>query len=322
VGQLWPIFAAMNHSTPMLSPQWSAYELLDSGFGEKLERFGDYILIRPEPQALWPRAWDEQKWYTTAHARFEQSGSHQGVWTPFQEMDNQWLVSYRFEQQSFRMRLALTQFKHVGVFPEQAANWDYIYHQCQRLHKQTLGPKSTEMGDEQTISDISVLNLFAYTGGASLAARAAGAQVTHVDAIKQVVQWAKNNAGYQQWHDMRWIVEDVLRFVEREIRRKKRYQGIILDPPAYGNGPNGEKWIMEKHIDELVAATAELLDPNHHFYILNAYSLGYSPLILENLIYSHFGNVGDLTCGELYLIEQSLGRKLPAGIVARFCSTS
>jgi len=195
----------------------------------------------------------------------------------------------------------LTAFKHVGVFPEQAVNWDFIFNSIGEM--KTPKPK--------------VLNLFAYTGGASLAARAAGADVTHVDSVKQVVTWANDNMTLSKLDNIRWLVEDALKFVKREQRRGNKYNGIILDPPAYGHGPNGEKWKLEENINEMVKAVVELLDEQEHFLILNAYSLGFSAMILENLFPKM--KKSKLETGELFL-KAKYGNVLPLGVFGRLKS--
>ena len=195
-------------------------------------------------------------------------------------------------------RLGLTSFKHVGIFPEQSVNWDFIYKNVKAA--KTPAPR--------------VLNLFAYTGGASLAARAAGAEVYHVDSIKQVVTWSKQNMELSGLTDIRWVVEDALKFVNRELKRGHKYNGIILDPPAYGHGPKGEKWKLEEQVNELVKGVAGLLD-KEHFLIMNTYSLGFSGIILENLFPPHLRK-NNFSIGELYLPATS-GVKLPLGVFAR-----
>lgn len=289
----------------ILSPShFQDYELIDAGKGEKIERFGKYVLIRPEPQALWSPAMPESEWKKVADARFIQDGSASGDWERYNKaMPDQWVIGYNRGEMKLRFRLGLTKFKHVGIFPEQAVNWDFIYDRC----KATTNPK--------------VLNLFAYTGGASLAAKAAGADVIHCDAIKQVLNWATTNMELSKLDGIRWLLEDAFKFVTREAKRGNQYDGIILDPPAWGHGPKGEKWKLEDQIDELMGQVAVILAPQQSFLVLNAYSLGYSSLILENLGRSHFGpaHLKNLQIGELCLPERS-GRKLPAGVFMRFFS--
>lgn len=286
----------------LLSPDhFRDYALLDSGNFEKLERFGPYTLIRPEPQAVWQPTWTPEKWQSMAHVRFNQQGSHKGEWQRLQQMPEQWRVSYNAPDYNLKFRLGLTAFKHVGLFPEQAANWDYAYSHCRRLQQ----PQ--------------VLNLFAYTGGATLACRAAGAQVTHVDSVKQVVTWANENLTLSGWDGVRWLVEDALKFAQRAARKGQHFHGIIMDPPAFGHGPKGERWKLEDLVDELVQNTTALLHPQGGFMIFNAYSMGFSPIILENLLRSHLpaDRLKRLELGELLLPEQAAARMLPAGIFAR-----
>lgn len=287
----------MNLYTPH---NWNDYELLDCGDLEKLERFGKNVLRRPEPQALWKKQWSEQEWDRLAQVTFIQKGSHSGEWKMREKVHNKWQIGYRHEGLALRFNLSLTSFKHVGVFPEQALNWDFIYRQVKSM--KDPAPR--------------VLNLFAYTGGASLAAKAAGADVTHVDSIRQVVSWSRENMESSGLKDIRWVVEDALKFVKREVKRGKKYHGIILDPPAYGIGANGERWKLEDSINEILHDISGLLE-EEHFLVLNVYSLGLSPLILENLVRTNFGETPNLDLGEVYLEARS-GIKLPLGILARF----
>ena len=280
---------------------WKAYELLDSGNGKKLERFGEYVLSRPEPQAVWSPFWTEKEWAKRWDAEFVQEGSHTGSWNRKGNIPDRWSISYQHGGLSLSFQLALTGFKHVGIFPEQADNWEYIFRTVKKM------------------PEAKVLNLFAYTGGASLAANAAGADVIHCDSIRQVVTWANQNRLLSHQKDIRWLIEDAFTFVKREAKRGSRYQGIILDPPAWGNGPKGEKWKLEDMVNELIALIAQILDPQKGFLVFNAYSLGFSPVVLQNLIFSHFGKeiAQQTEIGELCFKEKS-ERLLPMGIVARF----
>jgi 23S rRNA (cytosine1962-C5)-methyltransferase len=288
----------------LLSPQnWKDYELIDCGNFEKLERFGNVILIRPEPQAVWAKRYPESEWAKQHHIRFKGRSATSGEWIKKdQKTPDRWHMSYKNEDIKLEFRLALTSFKHLGIFPEQAVNWDYIIKNVKKF--KTTQPK--------------VLNLFAYTGGASLAARAAGAETTHVDSIKQVVSWANENQTLSGLENIRWTIEDALKFVKRELKRGRKYNGIILDPPAYGHGPNGEKWKLEDNIREMMDDVVKLLDEDEHFLILNTYSLGFSSVIVENLILSSFPEVQNLETGELYL-QASSGYKLPLGVFGKFC---
>jgi 23S rRNA (cytosine1962-C5)-methyltransferase len=282
------------------------YELIDCGDFEKLERFGLYITIRPEPQAVWSKKLDPKKWELMAHVKFNPVSSSSGSWQKLKPMPDQWMMQYQLQNLNeeadnhlIKFRLGLTAFKHVGIFPEQASNWDFIYTACKEIK----------------VKPVKVLNIFAYTGGASLAANAAGARVTHVDSIKQVVSWANENMQISNQSDIRWVVEDALKFVKREEKRGNKYHGIIMDPPAFGHGPNGEKWKLEEQLNELVNAAFNLLEPDNNFLILNAYSLGLSSLILENLLIEKSGL--QLKTGELFL-QATSGVKLPLGVFGRF----
>lgn len=278
---------------------WQDYELLDCGNFEKLERFGQIVLIRPEPQALWQPVWSAEEWQKMAHGRFEQQGSNAGLWVALRKgLPEHWYLKYNSEQLKLKFRLALTGFKHVGIFPEQADNWEYIAQQVKRLGQ---GAR--------------VLNLFAYTGGASLAAKQAGADVIHLDSVKQVVSWSRSNMELSGLTDIRWLVEDARKFVQREVKRGRTYQGIMLDPPAYGLGPNGERWKLEEQLGPMMEDVFRLLDPEGHFLVLNAYSLGLSSLIVDNFLAQHYG-LEQRESGELYLQARS-GMKLPLGVFGR-----
>lgn len=288
-----------------LKPEYfTDYELVDSGNYKKLEKFGSFILSRPEPQAVWDMSLSENEWNKLSNADFrkEAGNPEKGEWVLKKGMKEQWNINYHSSLLKISFRLGLTSFKHVGIFPEQAANWDYIYKKV-KLLKNT--PK--------------VLNLFAYTGGASLAAKAAGADVTHVDSVKQVISWGRENMEASELKDIRWVVEDAMKFVQREVRRGNKYQGIILDPPSYGRGPNGEKWIIEEQLNEILKGCRELLDKENHFFILNLYSIGFSALIVETLMKNIFGTIQNPEIGELYL-EDKTGKKLPLSIFGRFSS--
>jgi 23S rRNA (cytosine1962-C5)-methyltransferase len=287
-----------------LSPtQWEDYELLDSGNFEKLEKFGAYILSRPEPQAVWDKSLSEKEWEKRAHAFFKKDPKNpdKGQWVLKDKMPQNWFMTYRPKDFQLKFKLSLSSFKHVGIFPEQAANWDYIYERTKSIKKERA----------------KILNLFAYTGGASLAAALNNGDVSHVDSVKQVITWSRENMEANSLDGIRWIVEDALKFVKREVKRGNKYNGIILDPPAYGRGPEGEKWVLEDNINELLKLCKELLDPSEHFFILNVYSLGFSALIVDNLIDSCIGKVSNKEFGELYL-EDKFNKKLPLGIYHRF----
>jgi 23S rRNA (cytosine1962-C5)-methyltransferase len=282
---------------------WKDYELIDSGNFEKLERFGNQVLTRPEPQAVWDKSLPESEWQKQSQAVFrkEKNDPEKGRWILGKQCKEQWQIGYQYKTMNIRMRLGLTSFRHIGVFPEQGDNWDFIYDRV----KQMKSPKPK------------VLNLFAYTGGASLAACAAGAEVVHVDSVKPVITWARENMELSRLDGIRWIVEDALKFVKREARRGSRYNGIILDPPAYGRGADGEKWVLEENISEMIRTCSSLLDPGENFLIMSLYSMGFSSLIGENLIRAAFGARETLGSGELYL-NDGFGKKLPLGTIVRF----
>lgn len=288
-----------------LSPVLSDYELLDSGDFEKLERFGRYVTRRPEPQAIWHRSLTEEEWRRRADAAFlrDARSDERGVWRLKPQTPDRWTVGYDHAGMHLRMRMGLTSFKHVGIFPEQAANWNFIYDNCVRMRAEERTPK--------------VLNLFAYTGGATLAARAAGADTTHVDSVKQVVTWARENMEQSGLEGVRWIVEDALKFVQREVRRGNRYNGIILDPPAYGRGANGEKWILEDNIGEMLECCARLLEPRGAFLVLNLYSMGLSATLASTAVRQAFGTPFEEQFGELCFDDRA-GKRLPLGTYCRF----
>ncbi|MFD2036663.1 class I SAM-dependent methyltransferase [Belliella marina] len=295
----------MKETILSLTPQnWSDYELIDTGGFEKLERFGDFVLSRPEPQAIWDKSMDEQEWKSMAHAIFskEKNNPEKGHWNELKKIPHNWQISYRNQDDlKLKLNLAMTSFKHIGLFPEQAVNWDYITDTVKKL----------------PVKQPKILNLFAYTGAASVAARGTGADVTHLDSVKQVVTWSKHNMESSGMEGIRWIVDDAMKFIKREVRRGNKYHGIILDPPAYGRGPDGEKWILEEQINEMLKLCAELLEPEHHFLILNMYSLSFSSIIAANLVNSNFKEVNNAEHGELYLVDR-FEKKLPLGIFFRF----
>ncbi|MDR0667059.1 MAG: class I SAM-dependent methyltransferase [Prevotellaceae bacterium] len=293
----------------LLSPDhWSDYELLDSGGFEKLERYGAFVLSRPEPKAVWGKSLPDAEWRRLQHtsyvagAGFGRMGKEDsGTWRRAKTMPDQWTVGYGRGALQFRLRLGLTAFKHIGVFPEQAPNWEYIYAAVRSLP--VVRPK--------------VLNLFAYTGASTLAARAAGAEVTHLDAVRQVVAWARDNATLNAFDDVRWVVDDALKFVRREARRQHLYHGLILDPPAYGHGPNGEKWKLDERLWELLQACADILLPSDSFCVLTLYSNGFSSLVADTSVAAAFGQSREQESGELFL-QDPFGKRLPLSVFTRF----
>jgi 23S rRNA (cytosine1962-C5)-methyltransferase len=227
--------------------------------------------------------------------------NERGEWILKKGMPDRWHINYNYKSMHLKMRLGLTSFKHLGIFPEQADNWNYIFDTIQSFKEKGAN----------------VLNLFAYTGLASLVAKTAGADVTHVDSVKQVINWSRENMELSKLDNIRWVVEDAMKFVQREVKRGNKYNGIILDPPAYGRGPDGEKWILEKSLNDLVKLCRRLLKEENIFFVLNMYSMGFSVLVAENIISSVFGNKTKMESGELYCLDKA-GKKLPLGIFARF----
>ena len=276
---------------------WKEYELLDASDGERLERWGKYILVRPDPQVIWKGEKKHPLW-KKADAVYRRSQSGGGEWIK-KDVPEEWEISYR----DMRFLLSPMGFKHTGLFPEQAANWDY-------MRRVIAGRK------------LKVLNLFAYTGGASVAAAKAGAFVCHVDASKGMVARAKQNAALSALHadSVRFIVDDCIKFVEREIRRGSFYDGIVLDPPSFGRGPRGEKWVLEERLDELITKISGVLCERPSFVVLNSYTAGLSPsvcgYILSKTLVPRFG--GSVVSDEIGLPVTQSGLYLPCGSAARW----
>lgn len=298
---------------------WKDYQLLDCGNFEKLERFGNYVMARPEPKALWDKSMSDEQWNKMIHTRFHTGAGFgkagkedSGTWERRRKMDDQWYIRYKGEQPGldFSLRLGLTSFKHVGVFPEQSSNWEYIFRQTSELVQ-----KAQQNGAPKP----KVLNLFAYTGAASLAAKAAGADVTHLDSVRQVVTWARGNMEKSGMDNIRWIVEDALKFARREAKRGNVYQGIILDPPAYGHGPDGEKWKLDECLNDMLKCVSSILAPQDSFMVLNLYSNGFSAVLGETMVRQNFCQdtaFKSLDSGELVL-KDSFGKLLPLSVVVR-----
>lgn len=312
---------------------WKDYELVDSGDGEKLERFGNYYMIRPEPKALWGKTMPAGEWERMAHTRFRPGAGFakagkedSGTWERLKRTDDQWYIKYHGAQEGldFSLRLGLTSFKHVGVFPEQSSNWEYIYRETSKLVENAR--KNPSASGVAADGRPKVLNLFAYTGGASLAAKAAGADVTHLDSVRQVVTWAHGNQDASRLDGIRWVVEDAMKFAKREAKRGNVYQGIILDPPAYGHGTDGEKWKLDECLFEMMKTVNTILAPENSFLVLNLYSNGFSPVLGETVVREAFGlqepgtTAGlagyELESGELALRDR-FGKVLPLSIVIR-----
>ncbi|WMC93831.1 class I SAM-dependent methyltransferase [Kineothrix sp. MB12-C1] len=285
-----------------IADQWNDYEVLDTSLGEKLERWGDYLLIRPDPQVIWNTEKKHTGW-KKKNGHYHRSAKGGGEWEFF-NLPNEWSIEYR----DLTFHLKPFSFKHTGIFPEQATNWDWF----SNLIKQAKRP-------------VRVLNLFAYTGGATLSAAKAGAQVTHVDASKGMVNWAKENAAASGLADapIRWLVDDCVKFVEREIRRGNTYDAIIMDPPSYGRGPKGEIWKIEESIFPFVELTTKILSEDPLFYLINSYTTGLQPAVLSYMINltvsSKFG--GYVTAEEIGLPVTKSNLVLPCGASGRWQKT-
>lgn len=293
-------------SPELLCPVWEDYELIDCGDFEKLERFGRYVTRRPEPQAIWHKSLPNEEWNRLATAVFTREGGgsdERGRWHLKPSQPDQWFVSQRVGNKTIRMRLGLTSFKHVGLFPEQAENWTFIYESTRAMIDNGHAPRPK------------VLNMFAYTGGASLAAAAAGAEVTHVDSVRQCISWARENMEASHIEGIRWVVEDALKFARREVKRTHRYDGIILDPPAYGRGPEGEKWVLEQNIAEMLSLCAEMLNEGG-FLVLNLYSMGLSATLAKSAVNQLIESPRFEQFGELYFTDRA-GKALPLGVYYR-----
>lgn len=291
---------------------WTDYEVLDTSGGEKLERWGEYLLVRPDPQVIWNTERRNPGW-RKPNGIYHRSKSGGGEWE-FRNLPKQWTIRYPLGQQMLTFHLKPFSFKHTGLFPEQAVNWEWF---SGLIRKAVSAGRTT-----QSAHPVRVLNLFAYTGGATVAAAGAGAAVTHVDASKGMVQWAKENAASSGLSEapIRWLVDDCRKFVEREIRRGNHYDGIIMDPPSYGRGPKGELWKIEDSLHELVQLTARLLSDRPLFYLLNSYTTGLAPAVLTYLIHtevvSRFG--GTVDSQEVGLPVTDSGLVLPCGAAGRW----
>ncbi len=284
-----------------IADEWKDYELLDCGGGEKLERWGRQILVRPDPQAIWESKRENPGW-RRAQGRYHRSSEGGGHWEK-DKLPEQWQVKYK----DLTFQVKPMNFKHTGLFPEQAVNWDFAREKIQNAGR-----------------PVSVLNLFAYTGGATVACAAAGAQVCHVDAAKGMVNWAKENAKASGLENapVRWIVDDCAKFVERELRRGHSYDAIILDPPSYGRGPGGEVWKLEESLFPFLKLCAQALSDKPLFVILNSYTTGLAPSVLGYMLHllvaERFG--GKVTWDELGLPVTDTGLCLPCGSTGRWCS--
>ena len=281
-----------------VADNWKDYEVLDTSQGEKLERWGDYLLVRPDPQVIWETPKDNRGWHQK-NGHYHRSKKGGGEWE-FWNLPQQWSINYG----DLTFNLKPFSFKHTGLFPEQASNWDWFG----GLIRQANRP-------------IKVLNLFAYTGGATLAAAMAGASVTHVDASKGMVTWARENAASSNLAEapIRWIVDDCLKFVEREIRRGNKYEAIIMDPPSYGRGPKGEIWKIEEAIHPLIKSCAKLLSDKPLFFLVNSYTTGLAPAVLTYMVATELKAFkGSVEAQEVGLPVTDTGLTLPCGASARW----
>lgn len=287
-----------------IADNWKDYEVIDTADGEKLERWGKYILLRPDPQVIWNTPKSNPNW-NKLNGHYHRSSKGGGEWEFF-NLPEQWSINYR----NLTFQLKPFSFKHTGLFPEQATNWDWFSSIIMDAKKRNPN------------REIKVLNLFAYTGGATLSAAAAGANVTHVDASKGMVQWAKENAASSSLKDapIRWLVDDCVKFVEREIRRGNKYDGIIMDPPSYGRGPKGEIWKIEDSIYPFIELTTQILAEEPLFFLINSYTTGLQPAVLSYMmntaVVKRFG--GHVEAEEIGLPVSSNGLVLPCGASGRY----
>ena len=292
-----------------LADQWNDYEVIDCSKGEKLERWGDYLLVRPAPQVIWDTPKKEKGW-RKMNGHYHRSSKGGGEWEFFQ-LPKEWTIQYSLPiNKKLTFHLKPFSFKHTGLFPEQAANWNWF---------SQLIADAVSKGRQ-----VKVLNLFAYTGGATLAAAAAGASVTHVDASKGMVTWAKENAISSGLKDapIRWLVDDCVKFVEREIRRGNHYDAIIMDPPSYGRGPKGEIWKIEESVYPLIQLCSQILTDNPLFFLINSYTTGLQPAVLSYMISTVLGTAnGTVTASEIGLPVSSNGLVLPCGASGRYEAT-
>lgn len=282
-----------------IADHWKDYEVIDTSCGEKLERWGRYILLRPDPQVIWKTEKTVPEW-NRLNGHYHRSSKGGGEWEFF-KLPEEWTISYR----ELNFRLKPFSFKHTGLFPEQAVNWDW----CSERIREAGRP-------------VKVLNLFAYTGGATLAAASAGASVTHVDASKGMVTWAKENAAASHLENapVRWLVDDCVKFVERVIRRGNKYDGIIMDPPSYGRGPKGEIWKIEESIYPFVELAAQLLSDDALFFLINSYTTGLQPAVLSYMLSAVIRKKrgGEVQSSEIGLPVSSNGLVLPCGATGRW----
>lgn len=281
-----------------IAKNWEDYEILDMADGEKLERWKDVILVRPDPQIIWKQKSNPQMW-KTVNAKYNRSKTGGGSWQYNKKLPTSWQIKYK----DLTFNIKPMGFKHTGLFPEQAVNWDWMIAKI-----------------KQEKREIKVLNLFAYTGGATVACAYAGASVCHVDSSKGMVAWAKENmasSGLEK-RPVRYIVDDVIKFVNREIRRGNQYDAIIMDPPSYGRGANGEVWQFEENLDDLVKLCTKILSDNPLFFLINSYTTGISAKVLENILRLNINKKGKIEAGEIGLPMKNANLVLPCGIYGRW----
>ena len=285
----------------LLADQWKDYELIDASLGYKLERWGDFYFLRPDPQIIWDHGNLLEKYRSVIDAVYYRSNQGGGHWENFHSIPNRFEIRYR----DLTFHIKQMGFKHTGLFPEQAVNWDYMIHKIKKAKRK-----------------IRVLNLFAYTGGATVACLFAGASVVHVDSSRGMVDWCKENVSSSGYGDaeVRYLVDDVVKFVKREIRRGNHYDAIIMDPPSYGRGANGEVWNIEKNLCELIQLCCELLSDHPLFFLINSYTTGFSATVLANLLELTVQKKypGKISCGEVGLPIQQQSLILPCGIYGRW----
>ena len=283
------------------SPDWKDYALLDSGDGKSLERFGKYLLIRPRPQAIWPRSLASSEWKKANATLIEEKQEYGGKWNILNPMDKSWAINYK----DLKFQLQLGSSRHVGIFPEQATHWDWMRNQI-----------------DNSKTPLRVLNLFGYTGATTVAAAASGAEVTHVDSSKHAVSWANLNVKLSGLKEkpIRWVVEDTLKFIKREARRGNTYHGIVMDPPKFGRGSSGEVWDFFKKTPELIEACKDILAPDARFIVMTAYAITASALVTHQAVEQIVGDRGKFESGELVTKEESAGHMISHAIYTRWSS--
>jgi len=291
-----------NNITLTSSPDWKDYQLLDSGDGKTLERFGKYLLVRPRPQAIWATSLPSSEWKKANAILVEEKQEYGGKWNILNPMDKSWTIDYK----DLKFQLQLTSSRHVGIFPEQATHWDWIRSQIKSSKK-----------------PFRMLNLFGYSGAATAAGAAAGAEVTHVDSSKHAITWANQNIKLSRLAEkpVRWIAEDALKFVKREARRGSTYHGIVMDPPKFGRGSSGEVWDFFKRTPELIEACQSILAKDAVFLVMTAYAITASAVVTHQAVEQMVGRKGNIESGELVSIEQSAGHVLSHAIYSRWSAS-